>query len=493
MNKFKLNPLSIKIDDIVFLKTGDFCGKLSDMLEKGGRIASYFVYEYKNNLYGFAVIMFDNNTEYTVIRTKIEDKLISLKDKFPQIYNFEREIFEQYPESIKGDNLKPLRFHNSFDGKKKAPVIGDMEFYEIDSHETHQVAVGPVHAGIIEPGHFRFNCYGEQILSLEISLGYQHRGIEKALIGGPKKDSYYKIQTLSGDSTIAHTICYLGNLEILAGIKIDENSSLKRMIALELERLANHTGDLGGLATDIGFLPTASYCGRIRGDFLNMTADICGNRFGRNLLNFGDEDVDKKVFENILERIEKVKPNLLGAVELLWDTPSVMSRLENTGILPAEMAVELGIVGAALRACGINKDIRKSLPFLSYGKYFKQISCDDLNGDVLARGLVRYREILNSIIMISEMTKNLHDKTCYKFENITLSPDTVAISFSEGFRGEICHVAITDENGKFLRYKIVDPSFHNWNGLAYVVRNEGISDFPLCNKSFNLSYCGFDL
>lgn len=495
MNRFKSNPLLLKIESVPSYDTVEFCRKISGFLENSGRIASYFVYKQGNTLNGFVVIMLPDTDEYVVFRTEIKGKLVSMSYRFPQIYNFEREIFEQYPEAMENNNLKPLRFHKSLDGKKKAPVVGDMSFYEIDSHETHQVAVGPVHAGIIEPGHFRFNCYGEQILSLEISLGYQHRGIEKSLMGGPKKGSYYKIQALSGDSTIAHTICYVGNLESLSGVTADNNSALKRMIALELERLANHIGDLGGLAMDIGFLPTSSYCGRIRGDFLNMTADICGNRFGRGLLHFGGEKGDKLIFENILKKIDKAKPNLLGAVEMLWSTPSVMSRLENTGILPVNIAVELGVVGMPLRACGINKDIRKNLPFLNYNKYFEQISCDDLNGDVLARGVVRCREMLNSLNMISLMTA---DMTAEKLSAdvpvpSVLSKNSVSISFSEGFRGEVCHTAITDEQGKFLRYKVVDPSFHNWNGLAYVVRNEGISDFPLCNKSFNLSYCGFDL
>ena len=486
MNTFKSNPLCIKIKELPTFKTRRFCEEMSDMLQNGGRVASYFVYNHDGNLYALAAVTKKERDGYFLMSTKIEEKLTSLKENFPQIYNFEREIFEQYPDAIVGDDLKPLRFHNSFDSKKKTKIVGEMEFFEIDSHETHQVAVGPVHAGIIEPGHFRFNCHGEQILTLEISLGYQHRGIEKALIGGPKKDSYYKIQTVAGDSTIAHTICYLGNLESLSGIRIDRNSALKRMIALELERVANHTGDLGGLATDIGFLPTASYCGRIRGDFLNMTADICGNRFGRNSLKFGGEDVDRGTFEQILVKIEKLKPNLFGALELLWETPSVMSRLENTGVLPMEIAIEMGIVGIALRASGINNDIRKDIPFLAYNNYFKKIDCSDLIGDVFSRGLVRNREILNSLEMISEMAEDIRDKSFKEDIECKLSPETVAASFSEGFRGEICHVAVSDENGRFLRYKITDPSFHNWNALAYAVRNEGIYDFPLCNKSFNL-------
>ncbi|UOD35648.1 hydrogenase [Deferribacteraceae bacterium V6Fe1] len=493
MVKIKQNPAIINLENLPFLASDDFLEKIISSVENSGRIASYFVYKHRDKLNAVAIIMFDEKKEFEVFAAKVNKKLNSITPKIPQIYNFEREIFEQYPDAINGDKLKPLRFHKPFEGKRQNYDIGDMEFYEIDSHETHQVGVGPVHAGIIEPGHFRFNCYGEKVLSLEISLGYQHRGIEKSLIGGPYKDSFYKIQTASGDSTIAHTICYLANLENLSGIDTETDSKLKRMAALELERIANHVGDLGGLATDIGFLPTASYCGRIRGDFLNMTADLCGNRFGRSMLEFGGEKVEKSLFEKIIKKIEATRPNLLGAIEMLWNTPSVMSRFDNTGVLPKKIAMEMGIVGLHRRASGINNDIRKDFPFLLYDKYFKEIQTDDLNGDVLARGLVRHREILTSLSILTNIANNINDNAPKPNTNSKLYPNTVSISFSEGFRGEICHVAITDEAGKLLRYKIVDPSFHNWNGLAYVVRNEGISDFPLCNKSFNLSYCGFDL
>ena len=164
---------------------------------------------------------------------------------------------------------------------------GVMDFYRVEGDEVHEVAVGPVHAGIIEPGHFRFQCHGEEVFHLEIALGFQHRGIERALIGGPTRRTMYQMETIAGDTTVGHGQAYCMNMESLAGVFASPRAETVRGIALELERLANHTGDLGAIAGDVGYLPTASFCGRIRGDFLNMTALMCGSRFGRGLLRPG--------------------------------------------------------------------------------------------------------------------------------------------------------------------------------------------------------------
>ena len=266
-----------------------------------------------------------------------------------------------------------------------------------------------------------------------------------------------------------------------------------RAVALELERLANHTGDLGALAGDVGFLPTASFCGRLRGDFLNMTALLCGSRFGRGFVRPGGVafDVDAALVADLRNRLDAAFRDVAGAANLLWETPSAMARFENTGALAPETAVELGLVGPAARACGRELDVRRDFPSGIYR--FAQLPVSACaGGDVFARSYVRWLEIRRSVEFIRGQIAALPGGPV-RAPCGPPAADATVVSLQEGWRGEIAHVATTDAAGRFARYKVVDPSFHNWLGLALALRNQEISDFPLCNKSFNLSYGGHDL
>ncbi|HEU5397208.1 MAG TPA: hydrogenase, partial [Verrucomicrobiae bacterium] len=384
--------------------------------------------------------------------------------------------------------------HDAWNRPSNEPIEpGVTNFFSMDGEEIHEVAVGPVHAGIIEPGHFRFQCHGETVFHLEISLGYQHRGVERALAGGPDKRTLSYLETLAGDTTVGHTLAYCEAVEALASTRVPARAQALRAIALELERLANHTGDLGALANDIGYLPTASYCGRIRGDFLNMTALICGNRFGRGLVRPGGVlfDLDEPRLSQLNDRLVQARKDVTSAVELLWNSSSVRSRFENAGPVSREIALELGLVGVAARASNVQSDVRIQFPSGIYR--FAQIPVSSYHtGSVFARAYVRWLEVQRSIAFIVDQLNAL-PQGIVQAKVGPLPAQRAVVALTEGWRGEICHTAITDARGRFARYKIVDPSFHNWIGLAMALRGQQISDFPLCNKSFNLSYCGHDL
>jgi Ni,Fe-hydrogenase III large subunit len=301
------------------------------------------------------------------------------------------------------------------------------------------------------------------------------------------------METLAGDTTVGHATAYCQAVEALSGRRAPARALALRGIALELERLANHTGDLGALSGDVGYLPTAAYCGRLRGDFLNLTALCCGNRFGRGWVRPGGVafDLEPARAAELGKRLATTLVDVSGAVELLWQSSSVLARFEETGIVSSDVAAALGLVGPAARASGLTRDARVDFPTGVFALTQIPISVWQ-SGDVFGRAYVRWLEIQRSAAFIQEQIAALPAVPC-RADAGSLAPDRIAVSLVEGWRGEICHVALTDQAGRLAHYKIVDPSFHNWMGLALALRNQEISDFPLCNKSFNLSYCGHDL
>ena len=354
--------------------------------------------------------------------------------------------------------------------------VDPKEVVALKGAAAHEVAVGPVHAGVIEPGHFRFQCMGEDVFNLQIFLGYQHRGVEEAVVDadGNLPRQIALAETCAGDTSAAAATAFA---ELMESAFLDRFSAPNdeaqriRALLLELERIANHTGDLGALAGDVAFLQTASFCGRIRGEYLNMTALICGNRFGRNAIVPGGVRVSlaaEKVGE-LKKWIARVKPELDRALKLMFHEHSVCDRFDGTGKVPKEVAREIGLVGVARRAS------------------------EEFNGDVMARALVRRVEINEAHERIARILDGETPSEIGKAQNSDANGGFHAVvSTVSAWRGPLVHAAAFSPEGKMLRYKIVDPSAHNWPGLAWALRGEQISNFPICNKSFNLSYCGTD-
>jgi Ni,Fe-hydrogenase III large subunit len=497
------NGQAVPVRDIPFLPYPEFSQVVLGDVRAGGRIMAFFGAPTGDSVRLYILLARDGEGRISIVSTEVGNKYPCLTTECTQVHWFEREIAEEWDVLPEGHPwLKPIRFHapsregsQVWNRTKDGVVLPSAtDFFQVQGSEVHEVAVGPVHAGIIEPGHFRFQCHGEEVFNLEISLGYQHRGIRRAVISGPDKRTMHYMETLAGDTTMGHGAAYCQAVEALSSCEVPARAQALRGIMLELERLANHAGDLGAIANDVGFLPTASYCGRLRGDFLNMTALICGSRFGRGMLRQGGVafDLDYNLIIDISKRLENAYRDLTAAANLLWESSSVVDRLEGTGILSRKTADELGLVGPAARASGLERDVRFDFPTGIYR--FSQIpvsTCPD--GDVYSRAYVRWLEIQRSVDFIQQQLKTLPPGPVKMIRAGKLIPETLVVSLVEGWRGEICHVAMTGADGMFQDYRIVDPSFHNWLGLAMAMRGEEVSNFPLCNKSFDLSYCGHDL
>ncbi len=491
------------LEDIPQLPFARFREQTIAAVAEGARLAALFALPASADALRLVGVLAHGRTgTLSVVTADAPESYQALTPDCPQAHWFEREIAEQWGIRPEGHPwLKPIRFHRAYRAGRDAwgrgqdePILPSVtHFFRVHGEEIHEVAVGPVHAGVIEPGHFRFQCHGERVLHLEISLGYQHRGVERALVGGPTARTIPYVETLAGDTTIGHTTAYCQATEALSGCSISARAAALRGVALELERLANHTGDLGALAGDVGYLPTASYCGRLRGDFLNMTALICGSRFGRGLVRPGGVafDLEPERAAELRERLDRALRDVTGAVGLLWESSSVLARFEETGPVSGDVGETLGLVGVAARASGLERDARFDFPSGIFR--WAQIPVSTWqSGDVFARAWVRWLEIQRSAEFIREQLRMLPDGPLRASVG-PVAPNRMVVSLVEGWRGEICHVALTDAGGRLAHYKVVDPSFHNWMGLAMALRDQEISDFPLCNKSFNLSYCGHDL
>ena len=493
------NGASIAREEIPHLSFDNFHQEAINIVKNNGKVVHYFAYADGSTVKLMAVLRTD---ELLVAGCDAPDTYPSLSILCEPFHMFEREIAEQFGIRPKGHPwLKMVRYHANYQNKDDIfgnnysdDIPGNYDYYSVEGEEIHEVAVGPVHAGVIEPGHFRFNCIGERVLNLEIQLGYQHRGIESLLTQVDARRRPVLAESIAGDTTVGHSLCMAQAMEAFAGAKPDTGAHIIRTIALELERIQNHVGDLGALSGDVAFLPPMNYCGRMRGDFLNMSLLLCGNRFSKGLIRPGGVlfPMDNEVRRILTERINEIKPQVENVINLLFSTSSVRSRFEDCGAVSKSDAEKLGLVGPAGRASGISYDARRCFPT----EYYNNLDIPEnakSTGDVYARAKVRADETLQSINLIQSLLIDPVETNCVDSGNASPAESSFVVTVNEAWRGEVSHCILTDADSNILRYKIKDPSFHNWNGLSMALRDTGISDFPLNNKSFNLSYCGFDL
>lgn len=489
------------VEDIPQLDVVEWRDELARELRDGAHVVTLFGAPAGTRLQITAVL--SCNARLTAIRTSVEPAsgYHTLTPDFPALQAFERELHEQHGVRIAGHPwLKAIRFETT--GREARDAY---PFYEIEGKEVHEVAVGPIHAGVIEPGSFRFMCHGEQVHHLEIHLGYQHRGVEKLLLRRDPGSLAPLVETIAGDASVAHTWAYAAAVEALAEVAPSMHMEAGRGMMLELERVAMHLAGLAGMSADIGFLQGASTYGRLRTTAINTSMRACGSRFGRSAVRPAGSglrlemrpslaSVAHSVFTlDALERNLKVIADDIAVInDHFLSAETVRQRLQGVGTLSTELAQQIGVVGLVARASGIASDLRTQ-PSGIYEKH-PIGSCIETDGDCLARARVRIREIAQSLEWIRSLTDTYAEWTPSRGRGIgPLAPRRLVVALTESWRGEVVHAIETDADGRLAHYKVQDPSFRNWLGLALAVRGNEISDFPICNKSFDLSYCGNDL
>ena len=373
-------------------------------------------------------------------------------------------------------------------------VRGSFDFKQVEGEGVFEIPVGPVHAGIIEPGHFRFSVAGEPIINLEVQLFYTHKGTEKIAEGMSPQRAVFLAERISGDTSFAHAVAFCHCMERVSGCEVPRRGAVIRTMLLELERLYNHTGDIGAILLDVGFAAGAAVAFELKERLLQINELLTGSRLLRGIAAIGGvrrDPEDTPLKRGALsEMLVRGKHSFEELVSLVMSSSSVLDRLETTGILSHTDAHRLGITGIAGRASGINRDFRRDHPHCAYAPLMFGVHARD-EGDVLARMNVRIDEVRESFAILEQLQGQDHG-TPAGTAAVAIPPLQQALGYVEGWRGEILHWAMTDAEGKIFRWKITDPSFHNWRAIPVAVRNNIVPDFPVINKSFNLSYSGND-
>lgn len=410
----------------------------------------------------------------------------SLSIDFPAFQIFERELFEEYGiVPIRHPWLKSVRHPVN-----TQPAIEDYPFLASESPLIHEVGVGPVHAGVIEPGHFRFLMRGEIVEHLEIQLGWQHRGICAMLCDGALAQKMYIAESIAGDSVIAHGTAFCGIVECLSGT--EARAKHIRTLLLEMERVAMHLSTLSALAGDVAYIMSQNLFAAIRTTVINSTLSICGSRFGKRALCPGGVNyaLTQDLIEALKTKMKYCALQIQNTAEAMFASTSLLSRFDDTGKVSTEDVIRYGFTGISAKASGVPIDSRVDFPNWQYPAFLVQT---ESTGDVFARAHLRYVEAMQSLDIIQELLKRIDPQSPICTETASFSPNQIAVSIVEGARGRVLHIAKSKDESTALWYKIYDPSMVNWLALSLAVQDEQVSDFPLCNKSFDLSYCGSDL
>jgi Ni,Fe-hydrogenase III large subunit len=462
---------------------------------EGWRVMDIFAYDYSP---GFMMnFLLRKGEDILRVTSDVENTYPAVTPAVPSASMFERKLWEMSGIVPEGhEDLSPVIYWRKGDGyplqKESYMTYGETRIpipkNRLAGPGVFEIPVGPVHAGVIEPGHFRFSTAGEPILELKVHLGYKHKGIEKLMEGSVDRNLSHLAERISGDNAVAHSLAHAHAMEGLTDIP--ERARVIRVILAELERIHNHLEVLAGMCTDTAFSVAAAFGQEAREILLRTNQEVFGSRLLMGSVVPGGvrRDLTPEKIKKLENAVMKAR---FAATELdgyMKKSPSETDRLETTGILSEKYARKLGTVGVIARASGIGSDVRKEVPYDDYGNLSMNI-ITERDGDCLARSTVRAGEIGESVSLILQCLSKIETGDVYVQPEI---PMGMACGIVESPRGELLHSAEIIDN-EIWRYSIRDPSFVNWPALEVSVLKDIVPDFPLINKSFGLSYSGNDV
>ena len=424
----------------------------------------------------------------------------SIVSEFPAAAWYERELHDQYGIEITGHpDLRPLVFHENWpegvhpmvDAVSQVPWASrEYRFLTVQGDGVAEVAVGPVHAGIIEPGHFRFSVVGDTVLHLELRHFYTHKGTEKIFEGSLVNAGAIIAESVSGDNCFAHAVAYSQAVENACRVEVPPRASAIRVIGLELERLVSHISDLGGLCTDVGFTVAAAYATRLKEFLLRASADCTGTRYWRGIAVPGGLrfDLDSEKILGLSQAVSLADRQFSDLARIILGTPSIQNRFETAGVVSLAVARALAVVGPVARASGIDLDVRRDHPYGHYKSVQFEVPTTHY-GDVMARAKIRSKEAAISASLIQQFAGALPIGSV--LAPLELDGEMHGSSAVESPRGEL-YYWLQGRDGRLTRCHIKSPSFQNWPAMPFAIADNIIADFPLINKSFNLSYSGCD-
>ncbi len=398
-------------------------------------------------------------------------------------------LHENWPEGV-----HPLRKDVS---RTLVPARAEVDtpFQRVEGEGVMEIPVGPIHAGIIEPGHFRFSAVGETVINLEARLFYTHRGLEKEAEGLDPHRGLLLAERICGQCSFSHAVAYAGAVEALAGTEVPRRARLIRTLGLELERLANHLGDVGNVCAGTGFAFGAMLGARLREEVMRLNEALAGNRFLRGLCLLGGvrRDLAPGLGERMERVLARVEADFRELRERLLAVPSFLDRVQGTGLLARRVVEDLGGVGVAARAAGVAGDLRRDLPYEAY----PLLAFDPVlrqEGDVYGRLLVRLDEVGASIGLVRQCLERLREEPPGEL----LAPlgdlpaRTPGLGWTESPRGGNVHWVVFDADGRIERHRVRSASYMNWPLVPFAVQGNIVPDFPLINKSFELCYACLD-